>query len=88
MNNKYHDEMTNNELRNNDSVISVVEFTLIIEKLYKHCFYGKRQTVSRCVSQTHENLPFSTCLTLMRSYSIYLVNRQERSLNKSSFSLF
>ena len=49
---------------------------------------GKRQTVGSCVSQKHENLRFSTCLTLLRSYLIYLVNRQERSLNKSSFSMF
>ena len=50
--------------------------------------YGKRQTVGSCVSQKHENLRFSTCLTLLRSYSIHLGNRQERSLNKSSFSVF
>ena len=49
---------------------------------------GKRQTVGSCVSQKHENFRFSTCLILLRSYSIYLVNRQERSLNKSSFSMF
>ena len=49
---------------------------------------GKRQTVGSWVSQKHENLRFSTCLTLLRSYLIYLVNRQERSLNKSSFSMF
>ena len=48
----------------------------------------KRQTVSSCVSQKHDNLRFSTCLTLLTSYSIYLGNRQESSLNKSSFSLF
>ena len=48
----------------------------------------KRQTVVSCVSQKHENLRFSTCLTLLRSYSIYLGNIQERSLNKSSFSVF
>ena len=38
--------------------------------------------------QKRENLRFSTCLTLLRSYSIYLVKRQERSLIKSSFSVF
>ena len=41
---------------------------------------GKRQTVGSCVSLKHENLRFSTFLTLLRSYSIYLGNRQERSL--------
>ena len=55
---------------------------------FKHDVYGKRQTVGSCVSQKHENLRFSTCLTLLRSYSIYLGNRKERSLNKSSFSVF
>ena len=40
------------------------------------------------MSQKHENLGFSTCFTLLRSYSIYLINRIERSLNKSSFSVF
>ena len=40
------------------------------------------------MSQKPENLHFSTCLTLLRSYLIYLVNRQERSLLKSSFSVF
>ena len=50
--------------------------------------YGKRQTVGSCVSQKHENLRLSTCLTLLRSYSIHLGNRQERGLNKSSFSVF
>ena len=54
----------------------------------KHDVYGKRQTVGRCMSQKHENLRFSACLTLLRSFSIYLGNRQERSLNKSSFSVF
>ena len=49
---------------------------------------GKRQTVVSCVSQKRENLRFSTCLILLRSYSIYLGNIQERSLNKSSFSVF
>ena len=51
---------------------------------------GKWQTVGSCVSQKHENLRFQTCLTLLRSYSIYLGNRQERSLNKSThcFSVF
>ena len=39
------------------------------------------------MSQKHENLHFSTFLTLLRSYSIYLVKRQERSLSKSSFSV-
>ena len=47
-----------------------------------------RQTVGSCVSQKRENLRFSTCLTLLRTYSIYLVNRQERSSLKSSFSVF
>ena len=42
----------------------------------KHCVYGKRQIVSSCVSQKRENL--LTCLTLLRSYSMYLVNRQLR----------
>ena len=50
--------------------------------------YGKRKTVGSCVSKKHENLRFLTCLTRLRSYSIYLVNRQERSLIKSSFSVF
>ena len=54
----------------------------------KQDVYDKRQTVRSCVSQKHENLRFSTCLTLLRSYSIYLGNTQERSLNKSSFSVF
>ena len=54
----------------------------------KHDVYGKRQTVGRCMSQKHENLRFSACLTLLRSFSIYLGNRQERSLKKSSFSVF
>ena len=49
---------------------------------------GKRQTVDCCVSQKRENLHFLTFLTLLRSYSIYLVNRQEKSLIKSSFSVF
>ena len=44
---------------------------------------GKWQTVGSYVSQKHEILRFSTCLTLLRSYSIYLGNRQERSLNES-----
>ena len=54
----------------------------------KHDVYGKRQTVVSCVSQKHENLRFSTCFTLLRNYSIYLGNIQERSLNKSSFYVF
>ena len=54
----------------------------------KHNVYGKRQTVDSCVSQKRENLRFSTCLSLLRSHSIYLVNKQERSLIKSSFSVF
>ena len=49
---------------------------------------GKRQTVGSCVSQKHENLRFPACPALLRSYSIYLGNRQGRSLNESSFSLF
>ena len=42
------------------------------------------------MSQKSENLRFSTSLTLLRSYSVYLVNRQTRtmSLIKSSFSVF
>ena len=36
----------------------------------------------------HEKARSPTCLTLLRIYSIYLGNRQERSLIKSSFSLF
>ena len=54
----------------------------------KHYVYGKGQTVDSCVSQKRDNLPFSTCLTLLRSYSIYLINRQESSFIKSSFSVF
>ena len=49
---------------------------------------GKRQTVDCCVSQKRENLRFSTSLTLLKSYSIYLVNRLEKSWIKSSFSVF
>ena len=49
---------------------------------------GKRETVDSGVSQKRENIRFSTCVTLLRSYSIFLVNRQERSLIKSSFSVF
>ena len=30
------------------------------------------QTVDSCVSQKRENLRFSTCLTILRSYSIYM----------------
>ena len=40
------------------------------------------------MSQKREKIRFSTCLTLLRSYWIYLVNKQERSLIKSSFSVF
>ena len=40
----------------------------------------KRQTEGSYMSQKHENLRFSTCLTLLRSYLIYEGNRQERSL--------
>ena len=41
------------------------------------------------MSQKRENLRISTWLTLLITYSIYLVNRQERSsLIKSSFSVF
>ena len=54
----------------------------------KHYVYGKGQTVDSCVSQKRDNLPFSTCLTLLRSYSIYLINRQESSLIKSSSPCF
>ena len=59
-----------------------------LERLSMTYVYGKRQTVGSCVSQKDENLRFSTCLTLLRSYSIHLGNRQERGLNKSSFSVF
>ena len=59
-----------------------------LERLSMTYVYGKRQTVGSCVSQKHENLPFSTCLTLLRSYSIHLGNRQERGLNKPSFYVF
>ena len=54
----------------------------------KHNVYGKRQTVGSYVSQKHKYLRFSTCLILLRSYSIFLVNRHERSVIKSSFSVF
>ena len=40
------------------------------------------------MSQKRKNLRVSTCLTLLRRYSIHLVNRQERSLIESSFSVF
>ena len=59
-----------------------------LERLSMTYVYGKRQTGGSCVSQKDENLRFSTCLTLLRSYSIHLGNRQERGLNKSSFSVF
>ena len=59
-----------------------------VNREVKHDIYGKRQTVVSCVSQKNENLCFSTCLTLLRSYSIYLGNTQERGLNKSNFSVF
>ena len=37
------------------------------------------------MSQKRETLRFSTCLTLWRTYSIYLVNRQKRAkLNQDS----
>ena len=42
----------------------------------KHDVYGKRQTIDSRVSQKRENLRFSTFLILLRSYSIYTVNRQ------------
>ena len=48
-----------------------------LERLSMTYVYGKRQTVGSCVSQKDENLRFSTCLTLLRSYSIHLGNRQE-----------
>ena len=53
-------------------------FTHIREVM--HYVYGKRQTVDSGVAQKRENLRFSTCLTLLKSYAIYLVNRQEKSL--------
>ena len=34
---------------------------------------------SSCVSSKHEDSRFSTSLTLLRSYSVYLGNRQRRS---------
>jgi len=49
---------------------------------------GKRQTVGSCMSQKLENLSFSTCLILLRSYSMCLGNRQERSFIKSGHSVF
>ena len=55
---------------------------------FNHCVNGKWQTVDSCLSQKRETLRFSTCPTLLRSYSIYLVKRQERSLIKSRFSVF
>ena len=50
--------------------------------------YCEWQTVDSCVSQKRENLRFSVRLSLLRSFSIYLGNRQERSLNESSFFVF
>ena len=47
-----------------------------------------RQTLDSCVTQKRENLRFLTCLNLLRSYAIYLVNRQEKSVIKSRFSMF
>ena len=61
---------------------------LTVNREVKHYVYGKRQTEGSCVSSKRENLPFSTCLTLERSYSVYLVNKQEKSLIKSSLSVF
>ena len=49
---------------------------------------GKWKKVDSCVSQKRENSCISTCLTLLRRYSIYPVNRQEWHLIKSSFSVF
>ena len=57
----------------------------------RHDVCGKRQTANnrqQRVIMKHENLRFLTCLTLLRTYSIYLGNRQEMSLNKSNLSLF
>ena len=65
---------------------SFLEFR--ISREVKHYVYGKQKSIGSCVSQKRENLRFSTCLTLLRSYSICLVNRQERSSISSSFSVF
>ena len=43
--------------------------------------YGKRKTANSCVTQKCENLRFPTCLTLLISSSIYLVNRQAKFLD-------
>ena len=69
------------------SELMMLHELLVIRKV-KHDVYGKRQTVGSCVSQKYKYLRFSTCLILLRSYSIFLVNRHERSLIKSSFSVF
>ena len=42
--------------------------------------YGKRQTVD--VSQNREILRFSTCFTLLRSYSIYLTAKKGRQVSQ------
>ena len=52
----------------------VLNKTIMIE-WFKH---NLRLTVGSCTSQKRENLRFSTSLTLLRSYSVYLVNRQPR----------
>ena len=88
-----------------------VAVRLFSNREVKHYVYGKRQTVDSCTSQKRENLRFSTFLTFVRTYSIFLtsfpgslfqrlreaekrdpgnelVNRQERSLTKSNFSVF
>ena len=59
--------------------ISFIHF--LLHRHFKHYVYGKRQTVDSCVSQNRENLRFSTCLTLLRSYSIYLVIKFSTSDN-------
>ena len=66
-----------------------MKVTCVIGEAKHHDVYGKRQTVGSCVSQSMKIYVFQpVSLTLLRSYSIYLGNRQERSLRKSSFSVF
>ena len=48
---------------------------------------GKRKTVDACHKSVKTDV-FQLFVTLLRSYSICLVNRKERSLLKSSFSVF
>ena len=62
-------------------------FIFAIKEL-KYDVYGKRQTVGSCMSQKLENLSFSTCLILLKSYSMCLGNRQERSFIQSGYSVF